>query len=624
VSLKDSIFGKPLATSQERAEQIGPAAGIPIFGLDALSSAGYGPEAALTILLPLGLLGAGYIVPISTSIVVLMAIVYFSYLQTIKAYPSGGGSYTVAHENLGESASLLAAAALMIDYILTAAVGISAGVGALVSALPQLEPHTLSICLGILIVIALINLRGLREAGALFMLPTVVFVGSLLVTIGLGLFRALTHGGHPIPVVAPHHLGAAMVPVTAWLLLQSFASGCTAMTGVEAVSNGVTAFREPRAKNARVTLTIIIGILALLLLGIAYVGRFYSIGATDPGQPGYESVISQLIGAVAGKGVFYFVSIASVLLVLSLSANTAFADFPRLCHAVAHNGYLPKSFATRGRRLVYSYGIYALTLVAGGLLIVFKGVTDRLIPLYAIGAFLAFTLSQAGMVAHWRKIKGRHYASMFLNGLGAVTTAITVVVVLVAKFVEGAWITLALIPLLFVLMKSVHRQYARMEKEIALDKPMTFAHLAKPLVIVPVTGWNRITEKALRFAFEISPEIQAVHVHAEEDECDYLLKAWKELVEAPAKRAGYPVPHLEVVTSPYRFILQPLLQYINEQARKHPDRPIAVIIPEKVDKHWYHYALHNKRAALLKAQLYFFGNHRVVVMNIPWYLGEGR
>ncbi len=623
MSLKDFIFGRPLATSQERAEQIGPAAGIPIFGLDALSSAGYGPEAALTILLPLGVLGVGYIVPISTSIVVLLAIVYFSYLQTIKAYPAGGGSYTVAHENLGESASLLAAAALMIDYILTAAVGISAGVGALVSAVPKLQPYTLTLCIGILVFIALINLRGLREAGALFMLPTFVFVGSLLLTIAIGLVRSLTHGGHPVPVVAPHHLGAAMMPVTAWLLVQSFASGCTAMTGVEAVSNGVMAFREPRVKNARVTLSIIIGILVLLLLGIAYVARVYSIGATDPGQPGYDSVLSQLIAAVTGKGIFYYVSIASILLVLSFSANTAFADFPRLCHAVACNGYLPKSFATRGRRQVYSQGIFALTIIAGCLLVLFKGVTDRLIPLYAIGAFLAFTLSQAGMVAHWKKIKGRHFLSMFLNGLGAFTTAITVLVVLVAKFVEGAWITLALIPVLFLLMKAVHRQYAGMEKEIESAKPLSLEHLSKPLVIVPITGWNRITQKALRFAFEISPDIHAIHVHAEEEECHHLLHAWKELVETPARRAGFPAPHLKVVVSPYRLILQPLLQYITEQARQHPGRQIAVIIPEKVDQHWYHYLLHNKRAAILKARLYFSGNQQIVVMNVPWYLGEG-
>ena len=620
--LKDFIFGKPLATSQERAEQIGPAAGIPIFGLDALSSAGYGPEAALTILLPLGVLGVSYIVPISISIVVLLAIVYFSYLQTIKAYPTGGGSYTVAHKNLGESASLLAAAALMIDYILTAAVGISAGVGALVSAVPKLQPLTLSLCIGILILIALINLRGLRESGALFMFPTFVFVGTLLFTIGLGIFRSLTQT-HPVPVVAPPHLRAAVAPVTAWLLVQSFASGCTAMTGVEAVSNGVMAFREPRVRNARITLTVIIGILVLLLLGIAHLSKAYSIGATDPGQPGYQSVLSQMIAAVTGKGVFYYVAIASVLLVLSLSANTAFADFPRLCRAVAHEGYLPKSFTLRGRRLVYSRGIFALTFIAGGLLVVFKGVTDRLIPLYAIGAFLAFTLSQAGMVAHWKKVKGRHFWSMFLNGLGALTTAITVLVVLVAKFVEGAWITLGLIPVLFGLMKAIHRQYSRMEKEIELDKPLSLGHLAKPLVILPITGWNRITEKALRFAFEISPDIQAVHVHAEEEECHHLLKAWKELVETPARRAGFPPPQLKVVASPYRLILDPLLQYIKEQSLQHPERQIAVIISETVDKHWYHYFLHNKRAALLKAQLYFSGNQQVVVMNVPWYLGDG-
>jgi len=622
VPLKDFILGKPLAISQERAEQVGPAAGIPIFGLDALSSAGYGPEAALTLLIPLGAMGVAYIVPISSTIVVLLAIVFFSYLQTIKAYPAGGGSYTVAQENLGESASLLAAAALMIDYVLTAAVGISAGVGALVSVVPSLQQHTLSLCLGILIFITLVNLRGLREAGALFMLPTFVFVGTLLLTIGIGFFRALAHSGHPVPVIPPHHLGTAIVPVTAWLLIQSFASGCTAMTGVEAVSNGVMAFREPRIKNARITLAIIIVILVVLLLGIAYLAKAYEIGATNPGQPGYESVLSQMIGSVTGKGAFYYVAMGSILLVLSLSANTAFADFPRLCHSVARNGYLPKSFTARGRRLVYSHGIYALAFVAGGLLVVFKGVTDRLIPLFAIGAFLAFTLSQAGMVAHWMKVDGRHFLSMFLNGLGALTTAITVLVVLVAKFAEGAWITLALIPALFILMKAVRRQYSREEKEIELDGPIDLDSLEQPIVIVPITAWNRITAKAMRFAFAISSEIHGIHIHAEEDECHHLLSSWKELVEAPATRAGLPLPQLKVVASSYRFILHPLLQYISSEGKKHSGRQIAVIIPEKVDKHWYHYFLHNKRAALLKTLLYFSGNQQVVVINVPWYLDD--
>lgn len=621
MSIIDFIFGKPLATWQERAEQIGPLRGIPIFGLDALSSAGYGPEAALTLLIPLGLMGSAYIVPISVSIVILLAIVYFSYLQTIGAYPGGGGSYTVAHENLGESASLLAAAALMIDYILTVAVGISAGVGALVSAFPNLQSHTLGLCLGILVFIALINLRGLREAGALFMLPTLLFIGTLLLTIMIGLVKSLMHGGHPTPVIAPHHLPAAVGVASMWLLLQSFSSGCTAMTGVEAVSNGVRAFREPAVKNAKISLTVIIAILMVLLLGIAVLVKTYSIGATDPGAPGYDSVLSQLIAAVAGKGIFYYVSIASILLILSLSANTAFADFPRLCHAIARNGYLPKSFASRGRRLVFSQGVYALTLVAGVLLVIFGGVTDRLIPLYAIGAFLAFTLSQAGMVAHWRKTKGRHYFSMFLNGLGAVTTAITVLVVLVAKFVEGAWITLALIPVLFLLMKWVHHQYQEVEKEIKLDKPLSLDHLRKPLVIVPVTGWDQITQKALRFALEISSDVEAVHVHAEDD-CDNLSGRWKELVEEPAKSKGFPPPRLKVMSSPYRLILTPIRDYILQQADQHPDRQIAVVIPEKIEQHWYHYFLHNKRAAALKTLLYFGGHQQIVVMNVPWYLGD--
>ena len=620
-SWQDLIFGRPLASSQERAEQIGPVRGIPIFGLDALSSAGYGPEAALTILIPLGLLGLNYAVPITASIVILLAIVYFSYRQTIGAYPGGGGSYTVARENLGESASLLAAAALMIDYILTVAVGISAGVGALVSAFPGLQAHTLLLCLGILILIALINLRGLLEAGAIFMLPTFLFVGSLLLTIVLGLVKSLLHAGHPSPVVAPHPLHATVGAATIWLLLQSFSSGCTAMTGVEAVSNGVRAFREPRVNNAKITLTVIIAILMVLLLGIAILVKLYSIGATDPNQPGYESVLSQLVAAVTGKGVFYYVSIASILLVLSLSANTAFADFPRLCQAIARNGYLPKFFASRGRRLVFSQGIYALTFVAAVLLIVFRGVTDRLIPLYAIGAFLAFTLSQAGMVAHWKKTKGRHYFSMFLNGLGALTTGITVLVVLVAKFVEGAWITLALIPLLFFIMKAVHRQYLWMEKEIALDKPLDLTNLHKPRVIVPVDGWSRITQKALRFALLISSDVQAVHIHTEESP-SHLAAQWKTLVEEPAKAAGSPIPELKVVSSPYRYVLNPILEYVTKEAKKHPECHIAVVIPEKILNRWYHNFLHNRRGTLLKAMLYFADNPQIVVTNVPWYFGK--
>src|SRR5580692_1251393 len=446
MSFLDLLLGKPLATSAEDGERIGPAAGIPIFGLDALSSAAYGPEAALTLLIALGAMGVAYIVPISTAIIILLTIVYFSYRQTIDTYPGGGGSYTVARENVGEGAGLLAAAALMIDYVLTAAVGISAGVGALVSAIPSLLPHTLAMCLGILLVITIVNLRGVREAGGVFMIPTYLFVGTLLITILIGVVRALAAHGHPMPVVAPPAIPAASAMVGAWLLLKAFASGCTALTGVEAVSNGVMAFREPTSANARKTLSVIIGMLIVLLAGIAWLVKIYHIAATDPGAAGYQSVLSMLVAAVAGRGVFYYVTIASILFVLALSANTAFADLPRLCRIIALDGYLPRSLANRGRRLVFSEGIFLLTALCGGLLILFGGVTDRLIPLYAVGAFLAFTLSQLGMVFHWKRVRGPSALRfMLVNGLGGTVTGITVLVVLVAKFLDGAWLTMLLI-----------------------------------------------------------------------------------------------------------------------------------------------------------------------------------
>src|SRR5579863_9474411 len=438
MNILDVVVGKPIKSSDERAEQIGPAQGIPIFGLDGLSSAAYGPEAALSLLIPLGMMGVPYIVPISAAIITLLVIVYFSYRQTIAAYPSGGGSYTVARFNLGAPAGLLAAAALLADYILTAAVGISAGVGALISAVPSLLPYTISLCVGILILITILNLRGVREAGFVFAIPTYLFVGTLLITIVAGVLRVLLNGGHPTPITPLPAPPPVTEAVSYWLLLKVFASGCTALTGVEAVSNGVKAFREPAVKNAQRTLTVIIFVLAVLLGGISFLVKVYGIAATDPGRAGYQSLLSMLIAAVFGKGFFYYLTITSILFVLSLSANTAFADFPRLCRAIAQNNYLPHAFGYRGRRLVYTYGIVVLAVLAGGLLILFRGVTDRLIPLYAVGAFLAFTLSQCGMVAHWRRLKGPGALhSMLINGLGALATAVTVAVVLTAKFAEG-------------------------------------------------------------------------------------------------------------------------------------------------------------------------------------------
>ena len=620
MKLNDLLFGKPLRSSEEAGEKLGPVGGLSVFGLDALSSAAYGPEAALTLLIPLAAAGIAYIVPITASIIILLAIVYFSYRQTIEAYPSGGGSYTVARENLGEFPGLLAAAALMIDYVLTAAVGISAGVGALVSAVPSLLPHTLVICLVILLLITFVNLRGVRETGAVFIIPTYAFVGSLLVTLIIGLVKALAAGGHPTPVVAPPRLPMATATIGAWLLLKAFSSGCTAMTGVEAVSNGVKAFREPVVQSAQRALTAIIAILIVLLGGIAFLVRAYHIGATDPGQAGYQSVLSQLTAAVAGQGVFYYITIGSILLVLALSANTAFADFPRLCRAVAEDGYLPHGFASLGRRLVYSQGIWVLTLLCALLLTLFGGITDRLIPLFAVGAFLAFTLSQAGMVAHWRRIRGKGWRhSMFVNGLGSVATAITVIVVTVAKFVDGAWVTALLIPAIMMVMVAIRRHYRLVEAEVAHSTPLDLTGLRTPLVVVPILSWNRVAQKGLRFALTLSTEVQVLHIDCERDDGSFC-QTWDRYVEEPAKRAGRAAPRLVELQSPYRFVLTPILNYILELERTNPDRQIAVLIPELVERHWYHYFLHNQRAEWLRALLLAKGSQQIVLVNVPWHI----
>jgi amino acid transporter len=621
MSFLDILIGKPMATSDERAEQIGPSAGIPIFGLDALSSAAYGPEAALTILIGLGIAGVRYIVPITACIIVLLTIVYFSYRQTIAAYPAGGGSYTVASENLGTFPGLLAGAALMIDYILVVAVGISAGVGALVSAMPRLQPHTLEICLGILVVITIVNLRGVREAGILFMVPTYLFVGTLLVTIAIGIAKTVLAGGHPTPVVAPPHAPSAVVAAaSAWLLLQVFSNGCTAMTGVEAVSNGVRAFRDPTVRNAQRTLTVIIGLLIVMLAGIAWLVRAYGIAATDPGQPGYQSVLSMLVAAVAGRGWFYYVTIGSVLVILSLSANTAFADFPRLCKAVAQDSFLPHSFGHRGRRLVYTEGILALAVLSAVLLVLFGGVTDRLIPLFAIGAFLAFTFSQAGMVGHWRKVRGRGaLRSMAVNGLGALATGVTLLVVLVAKFTSGAWVSALLVVALVVGMTLVRRHYRAVSREVGNSSPLALDPIAPPIVVIPIHEWGKVSQRALQFALTLSADIRAVHV-ATEDETNALREQWPTIVEGPVKQAGGKPPELITLPSPFRLVLKPILDYVKEIETENPHRQIAVVIPELVEKHWYHYPLHNQRAELLKAFILLNGSKRIVLINVPWYI----
>ncbi|HTA80098.1 MAG TPA: APC family permease [Terracidiphilus sp.] len=610
------FFGRPLATSEERAEHIGPIAGIPIFGLDALSSAAYGPEAALTLLIPLGAAGVQHIVPISIAIVVLLGIVYASYRQTIEAYPRGGGSYTVATENLGPNAGLLAAAALMIDYILTAAVGISAGVGALISAVPSLQPHTLELCLGVLVLLTIVNMRGVHDTGVIFMIPTYLFAITLLTVIAVGAIKTLT--GHAHPVTSLPALPPATEAVGLWLMLKVFSSGCTAMTGVEAVSNGVMAFREDTRKNAKITLTIIIVLLAILLLGIAFLCRAYGVGATDPNGAHYESVLSMLTRAVMGHGWFYYLTIASVLLVLALSANTAFADFPRLTRAIAINNYLPHVFVIRGRRLLYSWGIYVLVALTATLLIIFGGVTDRLIPLYAIGAFMAFTLSQAGMVMHWRR-QGGSPVRMTLNALGAVATGVTTLVVLVAKFVEGAWITALLVAAMIFAMRLVRKHYDQVNREVDLDRPIVPSEVTKPIAILPLDRWSRISEKALSFALSMTDDIRCVHVQLTE-ETDQFCAEWDEKIAEPLRAAGKCVPKLITLKSPYRYVLQPVVDYVLGVEKETQYRKVCVLVPELVVRHWWEGLLHNRRADLLKVMLLLKGNRRIIVINIPWYI----
>jgi amino acid transporter len=619
----DWVFGRRLKSDEEEEQHIGPLAGVPVLGLDALSSAAYGPEAALTLLLPVGVLGLAYVVPISATIIGVLLVVYFSYRQTIVAYPNGGGSYTVAKENLGPYAALLAGAALALDYVLNVAVGISAGVGALVSAIPPLLPYTLPLCLAILGLLTIVNLRGTRESGVAFMLPTYLFVATLLTVVAVGATKAILAGGHPTPVTPPPALPPAAEAVGVWIVLKAFASGCTAMTGVEAVSNGVPLFKKPAVASAQRTLTIIIAILVSLLLGIALLARAYGIGATTPDASGYQSVLSQLAGAAVGRGVFYYVTMGSVVAVLALSANTSFADFPRLCRVLALDRYLPDTFAIRGRRLVFWYGIVVLSILSALLLIGFGGVTDRLIPLFAVGAFLAFTLSQSGMVVHWRRVGGpsaRH--SLWINALGAVATGITLVVVVVSKFAEGAWLTVVVVPLLLIMFSRINRHYRGVAVQVADDEPLAITKSEPPVVVVPVQGWNKLTSRAMRFAMELSTDVRAVHILTQDSTICELTPIWEELVTGPARAAGLNPPRLVLRKSTFRQFFAPVIQYVEALEREYPGRDIVVIVPDLVVRRWYQAFLHNNRGMVLKGLLRLRGGPHVVVVNTPFYLAE--
>jgi amino acid transporter len=508
----------------------------------------------------------------------------------------------------------------MVDYTLNVAVGISAGIGALVSALPFLQPHTLLLCLAALAVLAFLNLRGLREAGLAFMPPTYLFVGCLILVCLVGTAKTLLSGGHPQALAGPPSTPQPQTTITLWLFLKAFAAGCTAMTGVEAVSNGVPVFREPVVNSARLTLTFIVAILIALLVGIAYLVSAYQITATEPGTPNYQSILSLVTAAVFGRGVFYYVTMVAILLVLCLSANTSFADFPRVCRTISIDGFLPASFGIRGRRLVYTQGIVLLTVLSGILLTVFNGVTDRLIPLFAVGAFLAFTLSQAGMVMHWlRSGKPNAYVSAFINAIGASATGVTLLIVIVTKFAEGAWLVLIILPLLYLIMQAIEWHYRDVADEIAISGPISLREPSPLIAVVPLDHLNTVSARALQAAFAVTKKVHVVHVEHEDEGQDFAAD-WAKYVKPSIRHSRLPAPEVVVLKSPYRKVVAPTLNYIWSLERENPDSSIVVLIPQLVESHWYYSFLHNQRASILRAVLLLKGRNRILIMNVPWHL----
>lgn len=624
MSFWEKILGSHLSVEEEKTQELTITTGVPALGLDALASTAYGPEAALLILLPLGMSGLHFFLTIQVLIVITLLSLYLSYQQTAAAYPGGGGAYIVASDNLGKKTGVWAAVALLLDYLLNVAVGISAGIGAIVSAIPALQPYMLSLCLLVLFMLTIFNLRGIRESGLIFVIPTLLFIFFLAITMGIGIFNMLTTQGHPQPIVPPPPAQTANETLSLWLLLGAFANGLTAMTGVEAVSNAVPLFRKPRVRNARWTLTIIVGVLGLFLVLLGYLCPAYHIVAMDENLPGYQTILSQLVAAVSGRGVFYYVSLISIFIVLTYSAQTSFADFPRVCRFLAEDHFLPHFFAEQGRRLVFSLGIIILAILSTILLIAFKGITANLIPLFAIGAFSAFIFSQVGMVLHWLRKKGpRWQVKLILNALGAFVTSIALVIIIATKFMEGAWIIILIAPALVFLFKRIKYHYKEIRKEIEKPLELQCKEFRPPFVIIPIQGWNRVAERALRFGLIISDEVLALHITSKKDNL-HLKKRWQEKVEKPITALRYKkVPQLEIIYSPYRQIYKSIIDYVKKIKEERPDQLIAVVIPELIEAHWYEHLLHNVRAAGLRTLLFLERDQRVVVVTVPWYLKNG-
>lgn len=634
---KRILLGERLRTAEDINERLTKVKALAVLSSDAISSVAYGTEASLGILIVAGTAALGINLILGACIAALMIIVGVSYRQTVRAYPHGGGSYIVAHENLGALPGLVAAAALLIDYVLTVSVSVSSGVDAIVSALPSLAGIAVPLGVFFILLIMLVNLRGIRESGTIFAAPTYVFIASFLIMIGLGVARAILSPGGLLsnvsPAYAPAALGWSPAPLGVFLVLTAFASGCSAMTGVEAISNGVPAFKPPESSNAGRTLQVMITLLVVLFGGVTYLAWRFGIEPINATLPNYQTVDSQLAHLlfVGRFGWFYFVVQFATLLVLVLAANTSFADFPRLSSILAHDNYLPRLFALRGDRLAFTTGIIVLSALSALLLVVFQGSTDALINLYALGVFTAFTLSQSGMVVHWRRLRERAGAAwqraLVVNLLGATATGIVAVVIIVAKFDRGAWIVVILVPILVLAFRGIAHHYARVANEMEALTPVRAEDLHH-IAVVPISVLNPPALQGLAYARSLTENVIALHISAGEKEDALLRAAWSQWVESRkdawvqrAKARGVAViavPHLVIIESPYRLLISPLVTYIQALRQENPGVQVSVILPEFVPAHWWERLLHNQTALRLKFALY--SQSDVIVTNIPYHL----
>jgi amino acid transporter len=605
--IKQFFLGKSLPTSAHSEERLSNGAALAVLSSDALSSVAYATEEILLVLVAAGSGALGLSLPIAVAIIALLAIVVLSYRQTIRAYPQGGGSYIVARENLGLYPGLVAGGSLMIDYILTVTVSISAGTAALTSAIPVLKYHTVLLCLFFIFLIMLANLRGVKESGQIFMVPTYAFITSIFLLIGIGLFKYTTG-----QVITEYPSLPVSESISVFFILRAFSAGCTALTGVEAISDGVLAFKTPEWKNARLTLLYLGVILGFMFVGISYLANIYHI-VPEAGQ----TVVSLLGRVILGNGpVYYFLQIVT-LLVLMLAANTSYADFPRLCYFLARDGFLPRQLSLLGDRLVYSNGIMLLSICAGVLVIIFKGQVNAIIPLYAVGVFTSFTLSQAGMVRHWFQEQTRGWrASAIMNSLGAFSTLIVLLVIICTKFLLGAWLVVIAIPLVVTLFAAIHRHYQYVAERLSIHDlaPRTYISVPKPAVIthpavVVVGQLNRGTVEALDYARTIADKIVAVHVDIGSTDREELQRKWQNL------EADIP---LEIIESPYRSVIDPIVDFIGQFQKNHPGVFTTIIIPAFVPRNWWDSILHNQTTLFLKNALRV--NKSRIVTTVRYYL----